>query len=249
MKILLYAVMFISSATSCTKKNNGTYTGNMNTIDSTGSARDSVVLPGRDTLTHTYLALGDSYTIGESVGENDRFPVQAQHALQAKGVAMSNPDFIAVTGWTTTNLLSALDNNPPANNYDAVTLLIGVNNQYQGGPLDEYKAQFTELLSRSIKYAGNNINHVFVISIPDYSVTPFARNRDTATIAAEIDAFNAANRSISIAAGVHYIDITPISRQAKNDASLLSADSLHPSGMQYQKWVELLAPAMQQALQ
>jgi len=198
----------------------------------------------KDTSTKTYLALGDSYTIGQSVPDYERFPVQTVINLRAKNISIKDADIIAVTGWTTGDLLNALNNNPPKNNYSFVTLLIGVNNQYQGRTLDEYKTQFTELLNRSIAYANNNKQHVFVLSIPDYSVTPFANGRDTMQIAKEIDEFNAANKNISSNAGVNYIDITAISRNAKNDASLIAVDGLHPSGIQYTKWVDLLVPSV-----
>ena len=195
----------------------------------------------------TYLALGDSYTIGQSVNTSERFPVQTVALLRGRN-NIKDPDIIAVTGWTTTNLIDALNANTPQRNYSVVSLLIGVNNQYQGKSLEDYKTEFTELLNRSIIYAGNKKNHVFVISIPDYSVTPFARGRDTATIAKEIDAFNAANKKISLEAGVHYLDITPISRKAKDDLSLVASDGLHPSGEQYRQWSVLLAPLMEEEL-
>jgi hypothetical protein len=141
----------------------------------------------------TYLALGDSYTIGQSVDTADRYPVQTANLLRLKGVQLKDADIIAMTGWTTTNLIDALNNNPPKANYSIVTLLIGVNNQYQHLSIDDYKIDFTELLNRSISYAGNNKDHVIVLSIPDYSVTPYAAGADTAQIAKEIDEFNAAN--------------------------------------------------------
>ena len=202
-----------------------------------------------DTTHNTYLALGDSYTIGESVAVSDRFPVQTANLLRSQNIKIEDPDIIAVTGWTTTNLLDALDNNSPQKNYSVVSLLIGVNNQYQHGSIDEYKMEFTELLNRAISYAANKKDHVFVLSIPDYSVTPFATGMDTAKIAKEIDAFNAVNKSISLNAGVHYVDITPVSREAKYNPSLVAADGLHPSANQYQKWSLLLAPLIKRALQ
>lgn len=197
-----------------------------------------------DTIHKTYLALGDSYTIGQSVSESERFPEQATRLLRQQDIDIANPDIVAVTGWTTRNLLNTLDNTPPEKNYSVVTLLIGVNNQYQHRSLNEYKTEFTELLLRAISYAGNNRKHVFVISIPDYSITPFAQGYDTAKIADEIDAFNAANKAITLNEGVAYIYITPISREAKNDPALIANDGLHPSGIQYKKWSELLAPEM-----
>ena len=174
--------------------------------------------------------------------------MQTVNLLRQQNIQIKDPDIIAVTGWTTSDLINALNNNPPKKNYSIVSLLIGVNNQYQHRSLDEYKNEFTELLNKAITYAGNNKNHVFVLSIPDYSVTPFAAGADTAQIAKEIDEFNAANKTISLAAGVHYLDITPISREAKYNSQLMAGDGLHPSALQYEKWSALLAPLMQQEL-
>lgn len=224
-KLLTLSILFLSLL-SCAKKNDNSFQPPSNSVDS---------------IHKTYLALGDSYTIGESVAESERFPMQTVQLLKQQNIDIANPDIIAVTGWTTGNLLNALNNNPPKKNYSVVTLLIGVNNQYQGKSLNEYKTEFTELLLRAIKYAGDNTKHVFVISIPDYSVTPFAQGSDIAGIAKEIDAFNAANKAITLNEGVAYIDITPISREVKNDPSLVAGDGLHPSGIQYKRWSELIA--------
>jgi lysophospholipase L1-like esterase len=197
-----------------------------------------------DTIHKSYLALGDSYTIGESVADTERFPVQTVKLLREQNIDINNPDIIATTGWTTTNLLNALNNNPPKKTYSVVTLLIGVNNQYQGKTLDEYKIEFTKLMNMAVSYAGNIKSHVFILSIPDYSVTPFAQGSDAATIARDIDAFNAATKTISLNEGVHYLDIDSVSRDAKNDPALIADDGLHPSAIQYKKWSELLAPIM-----
>ena len=194
-----------------------------------------------DTL-KTYLALGDSYTIGQSVLEAERFPNQTVSLLKSQGIKINDPKIIATTGWTTKNLIDALNANPPQNNYDVVSLLIGVNNQYQGRSIDEYKTEFTLLLNRAVQFAGNKPKHIFVLSIPDYSVTPFANGYDKAKIAAEIDQFNSENKKISIQLGVNYLDITPISREA--DPALIASDGLHPSGKQYKRWADLLAPMM-----
>lgn len=191
---------------------------------------------------YTFLALGDSYTIGQSVAEAERFPNITVELLRNMGKGSALPKIIATTGWTTANLLSALNANPPGNNYDVVTLLIGVNNQYQGRSIAEYRSEFTQLLVKAIEYARGNKLHVFVLSIPDYGVTPFAQNSDTARIAREIDQFNSANKEISDAYGVNYLDITPISREGKVDATLHAIDGLHPSGKQYRRWATLLAP-------
>lgn len=199
-----------------------------------------------DPSAKTYLALGDSYTIGQSVAEVDRFPNQTVSLLRNNGISIQDPRIIATTGWTTRNLLDALDAAAPKDNYDVVSLLIGVNNQYQGRSLDEYKIEFALLLGRAIRYAGNKPTHVFVLSIPDYSVTPFAAGSDKAKIAMEIDRFNAVNKSISIQMGVDYIDITSISREP--DPSLIADDGLHPSGKQYKRWADLLSAAMRPIL-
>lgn len=196
----------------------------------------------------SYLALGDSYTIGQSVNADQRFPMQAAELLTQQSVQMKLPEIIATTGWTTGNLISTLFNNSPVKTYDFVSLLIGVNNQYQRRSPDEYRIEFANLLNKAILYAGNRKNRVFVLSIPDYSVTPFAQNSDTARIAMEIDIFNSINKEITLANGVAYLDITPISREARTDVSLIASDGLHPSSKQYQRWAALLAPMMKAAL-
>lgn len=188
----------------------------------------------------TYLALGDSYTIGQSVNEMERFPVQTVSLLTEQGLIFKDPTIIATTGWTTRNLLDALNAVKLPGNFDLVTLLIGVNDQYQGKSLGEYKTEFTLLLDHAIQFAGGRPSHVIVVSIPDYSVTPFAGGSDRPRIAAEIDQFNAANKQITLQRGVNYVDITPISRET--DPALTAGDGLHPSGKQYRRWAELLWP-------
>lgn len=195
-----------------------------------------------DTSAKTYLALGDSYTIGQSVSEAERFPNQTVSLLRAQNIKINDPEIIAVTGWVTKNLIDALNANPPQKNYDVVSLLIGVNNQYQGRRITDYITEFTLLLSRAIQYAGNKPTHVFVLSIPDYSVTPFAFGSDTANIAAEISQFNSVNKKIAVQLGVNYLDITSISREP--DPALIANDGLHPSGYQYRRWADLLAQMM-----
>jgi lysophospholipase L1-like esterase len=197
-----------------------------------------------DTIHKSYLALGDSYTIGEYVAPMEKFPAQIAAILREGGIALNAPDVIAVTGWTTTDLLQALAKNPPGKNYSVVSLLIGVNNQYQGKSAGDYKNEFTRLLSLAVSYAGNIKSHVFVLSIPDYGVTPFARHMNAAAIGRELDSFNLINKTIADGAGVHYLDITAISREAENDPGLIAGDGLHPSALQYKKWSELLAPLM-----
>lgn len=199
---------------------------------------------GADTV-RSLLALGDSYTIGQSVAVTQRFPVQTVAMLNGVNIPFSQPEIIAQTGWTTANLLTRLNNTPPEKaKYDVVTLLIGVNNQYQGRSQEEYRQQFTTLLERAISYAGNRKEHVFVLSIPDYSVTPFAAGRNRELIAAQIDSFNAINKSITELYQVTYTDITADSRQAAIYPSLIANDGLHPSGEQYNMWAAKLTPAI-----
>lgn len=194
-----------------------------------------------------YLALGDSYTIGEAIIYTDCFPVQLTNKLTEQNLKVIPPQIIAVTGWTTSDLLESLAINSPATDFDLVTLLIGVNNQYQGKSIDNYKDEFSRLLDLSIKYAKGKKENVIVISIPDYGVTPFALNSDTAQIARQIDLFNAANKIIAEAAGVLYVDITSISRN--HDPALVAADGLHPSAHQYGLWVNKLFPFAHNILQ
>ncbi|HET7435871.1 MAG TPA: SGNH/GDSL hydrolase family protein [Thermoanaerobaculia bacterium] len=186
-----------------------------------------------------YLALGDSYTIGESVPEADRFPVQLARALN-----IAPPQIIAKTGWTTDELNAAIDAANPQGPFDLVTLLIGVNNQYRGRDINEYRTQFAALLQRAIGFAGGDARKVVVVSIPDWGVTPFAEGRDRAKIGEEIDAFNAVNREETAKAGARYADITAGSRNAATDASLVAGDGLHPSGKMYADWVSAIRRAL-----
>ena len=202
----------------------------------------------KPTAPFSFLALGDSYTIGESVPESERFPVQTVQYLNELKMNFSAPEIIAQTGWTTANLLSSLYIAPPVKqHYDIVTLLIGVNNQYQQRTKEEYADEFLILLNKAIQFAGNIKNRMIVLSIPDYSVTPFASGSDKAAIAQEIDVFNTINKSISEQAGVNYVDITGSSRLASNDALLIATDGLHPSGLEYSVWAKALIPIIKKA--
>ncbi|MEP6692199.1 MAG: SGNH/GDSL hydrolase family protein [Gemmatimonadaceae bacterium] len=183
-----------------------------------------------------YLALGDSYTIGERVDSASRWPVQLARALRAKGVAMGDPQIIARTGWTTDELSAAIDRERPSGPYELVSLLIGVNNQYRGRSAVQYESDITALLDRAIALAGGRPAHVLVLSIPDWGVTPFAAGRDRAKIGAEIDAFNEVARQRSRVRGVRFVDITPGSRRADTDPSLVAPDGLHPSAKMYAEW-------------
>jgi lysophospholipase L1-like esterase len=187
----------------------------------------------------TYLALGDSYTIGEGVPIHESFPYQMVQRLRGRGLPFCAPEIVAKTGWTTDELKAGIDRTRFLNGrYDLVTLLIGVNNQYRGRSPEAYAAEFESLLKEAVMRAGGDRSHVFVISIPDWGVTPFAEGRDRRKIAAEIDAFNAANRKITEANGITYVDITPGSRLADKDPTLLASDRLHPSGKEYGRWAD-----------
>jgi lysophospholipase L1-like esterase len=202
----------------------------------------SVTTPDSSNQPTRYLAMGDSYTIGESVPENERWPNQLADLLKTSSGRDIEVTIIARTGWTTAELWQGIQAQKVEPPYDMVSLLIGVNNQYRGYDINEYREEFRFLLEKAIEYAGGNADHVFVLSIPDWGVTPFARGRDAEKIAQEIDAFNAINLEESQKAGVSYIDITPNSREAVNNPSLIAGDGLHPSGTMYARWAELALP-------
>jgi len=192
-------------------------------------------------ITKTYLALGDSYTIGESIPIYESYPYQTVQLLREKGVQITAPEIIAKTGWTTDELSAAINRSKFLEKYDYVSLLIGVNNQYRGRTTDEYATQFEELLKKAISFSANGITSVFVISIPDWGATPFAEGRDHKKITDEINAFNDINKRISEKYGVKYIEITEASRDARTNPALVAKDKLHPSGLEYNKWAKKLA--------
>ncbi|MFN8341887.1 MAG: SGNH/GDSL hydrolase family protein [Cyclobacteriaceae bacterium] len=191
------------------------------------------------------LALGDSYTIGESVAETERWPMQLAEALRQKGYTVERPAIIATTGWRTDQLRDAIAASRLRDGYNLVSLLIGVNNYYQGKPQEVYAKEFEELLHTAIHLAGDRKDRVFVVSIPDYGYTPFGQPRQ-ATISAGIDTFNAINKRITDSLGVPYFDITPISREGLKRPELVAGDQLHPSGKMYAAWVSLIAAAFPQ---
>lgn len=191
-----------------------------------------------------YLALGDSYTIGESVSDTGRFPAQLVSSLTKNNIYFNSPQIIATTGWTTDELAEAIKKKQSSllPKYDLVSLLIGVNNQYRGRDAEEYRTQFKDLLRTAIVFAGGEKSRVFVVSIPDWGVTPFAEGRDRKKIAEEIDLYNKINKEETLKEGIAYIDITPESRTAVNDKSLIASDGLHPSEKMYKEWVDLILP-------
>jgi lysophospholipase L1-like esterase len=192
----------------------------------------------------SYLALGDSYTIGESVTEDQRWPVQLAKSLTSNGVAVSPPQIIAKTGWTTDELKAKIISENITKKYDLVSLLIGVNNQYRGRSVEEFRKEYVDLLNTAIQFSGNQPQHVFVVSIPDWGVTPFGRNSPKKSISEQIDLFNAIKKEETEKRGILFFDITPISRRAITDPSLIAEDGLHPSGKMYQLWTEKIIPEL-----
>jgi lysophospholipase L1-like esterase len=185
-----------------------------------------------------YLALGDSYTIGEGVDSASRWPVQLAKSLRAAKLDVADPEIIARTGWTTDELAAAIKTAAPRGPYALVSLLIGVNNQYRGRDAEQYRSEFKALLAQSVGFAGGKASHVVVLSIPDWGVTPFAKGRDRAKIGAEIDHFNAIAREETVAAGARWVDVTPASREP-HDGWIGAKDGLHPTAAQYARWAAL----------
>ena len=204
----------------------------------------------RDVAAARVLALGDSYTIGEGVAESARWPVQLTALLRTEGHALAEPEIIATTGWTTDELQAGIDAAAPSGPFALVSLGIGVNNQYRGRSLDEYAEQFATLLAQAVAYAGGDPVRVLVLSIPDWGLTPYARqqSRDAGVVAREIDGFNAAAAAACADAGVAFVDITADSRRQADDPAMLADDGLHPSGLMYAHWARQALPAARRAL-
>lgn len=206
--------------------------------------------PHGDSGTLSYLALGDSYTIGEGVAESERWPLQLASTLRSQHIALADPRIIATTGWTTDELSAAIDTAQPLGKFDFVSLLIGVNNQYRGLAVDNYRKEFAAMLERAIGLAGGRVDRVMVLSIPDWGVTRFGRGsgRDVEQIAREIDAYNTTAHAICNARGVAFVDITAASRQHGAEATMLVADGLHPSSSMYALWTQAASPVARRLL-
>lgn len=191
-----------------------------------------------------YLALGDSYTIGEQVGPEERWPVRLAALLRAEGLAVEDPAIVARTGWTTGDLLAGIDRAAPRGPFDLVTLLAGVNDQYRGADAEDYRPAFRALLERAVALVAGEAGRVVVLSIPDWGTTPFAAGRDRARIAAAIDRFNAVNRDETIRAGARYVDVTFLSRRPAppGGTARVAPDGLHPAGSVYEEWARLALP-------
>ncbi len=190
---------------------------------------------------YSYLALGDSYTIGELVPSNENFPHQLVEMLKHDGVKVSEPIIIATTGWTTDELAAAIMERAISGTFSIVTLLIGVNNQYRGRSAENYTAEFESLLNQAIAFAGGHTNRVFVLSIPDWGATPFAEGKDRKQIAHEIDVYNGINQKMTAHYKCHYLDITDSTRINAGNPAYLVSDALHPSGKEYKVWAERLS--------
>ncbi|WP_240625917.1 SGNH/GDSL hydrolase family protein [Spirosoma pollinicola] len=197
----------------------------------------------------SFLSLGDSYTIGESVDETDRWSVQLAGMLRKNGVDMANPDIIARTGWTTAELQDAIKATGNQKTYSLVSLLIGVNNQYRAQDQARYRTEFRKLLQTATKLAGGNGTHVLVLSIPDWGTSPFAADRDKVKIGSEIDQFNSIAKEECQKVGIAFVDITPISRLAAGDPGQFASDGLHYSGRQMKKWAEKALPVAKELLE
>ncbi|MDR3712555.1 MAG: SGNH/GDSL hydrolase family protein [Puia sp.] len=219
--------------------------GNSPPVIALSEGRQLALRLSGDTASRSYLALGDSYTIGQSVEPAGRYPVQVVKDLVLSGYpSFKAPEIIAATGWTTGDLVKALNAIQPNPPYEIVTLLIGVNDQFQGRGMLAYRDHLSTLLQKSIILAGDRPSRVLVLSIPDYSVTPFARDADRIFIAAQIDSFNALNCELASKYKVRYLDITAESRKAAEDPSLIAADGLHFSGKEYAIWARMMAPVI-----
>lgn len=193
-------------------------------------------------MTVRFLALGDSYTIGEGVAPSDRWPDRLAALLASGGIPVEAPEIVATTGWTTDELMAGIADARPRGPYGLVSLLIGVNDQYRGRSAGEYRPPFRALLAAAVGFAGGEPGRVLVLSIPDWGVTPFAEGRDRGRIAGEIDAFNAVGAEEAARAGARWVDITPISRRPVLDGGGLADDGLHPSGAQYAEWALAARP-------
>ncbi|HMA76973.1 MAG TPA: GDSL-type esterase/lipase family protein [Candidatus Krumholzibacteriaceae bacterium] len=224
MKVLLFAVYALLFIAACDSKD---------AIDSNGL---------------TFLALGDSYTIGESVPARQRWPYILADSLRAAGVKIEKPEIVAKTGWTTGELDAALADSNITRSYGLVSLLIGVNNQYRGLSVERFRKEFKALLDNAVLLAGGKPQNVFVISIPDWGVTPFAAGRDRTRIAREIDEYNRIKKEETTKRGVLFINITDISRRASADTTLIAGDGLHPSGTMYNLWVNRITPPVSQRI-
>lgn len=194
------------------------------------------------------LCLGDSYTIGEAVETEKRFCNQAIEILKNYELYFNEPEIIAQTGWTTDELASAIQEKKITKKFDIVTLLIGVNNQYRNRSIENFKEEFSSLLQSAISFSAKGKESVILLSIPDWSVTPFiaqdAQKRTAHEVSTQITQFNQVIKETAKELNVAFVDITPISQRAKAERNLIAQDGLHPSGEMYALWAKDLAAAI-----
>ena len=195
---------------------------------------------------HTYLALGDSYTIGEQVPNNGNFPNQVVEKLRNIGITIAEPVIIAQTGWTTDELLTSIREHNLQETFSFVTLLIGVNNQYRNRTIENYRDEFTQLLNIALSFAKGITTHVIVVSIPDWGVTPFAEGRNQEQIAKEIDNYNTTCKEIALAANCHFVEITESTRKNGISPDYLANDGLHPSAKEYSIWADKIVKIVEE---
>ncbi len=198
--------------------------------------------------TKQFLALGDSYTSGEGIAKDGRWPIHLVTQLRAQGIDMADPVFIARTGWTTADLDRAMSSLKTEGTFDLVSLLIGANDEFRGNSREEYRSGFVSLLQKAIVLAGGKPEHVLVLSVPDWGVSPYAASEDKAAIAASIDRYNAVNRAEAERLGARYIDITNPTRAAANDREIFAGDGLHYSSKTHARWAELAVLMAKNAL-
>ncbi len=195
-------------------------------------------------MQYSYLALGDSYTIGEAVLLADSFPYQSVQLLRSKKIEIAAPEIIAKTGWTTDELTEGISQQLFLEKYDFVSLLIGVNNQYRGRSVENFEHEFEKLLLKAITFAGNIAKHVFVLSIPDWGITTFAKDRDINKIATEINTYNDVCKKVAQKHNCTFLDITTAQRNDGNNPEMVASDGLHPSALEYSKWAKMLSNAI-----
>lgn len=195
------------------------------------------------------LALGDSYTVGESVDKLDDWPSQLVRSIRTGGRGATEPTVVAATGSDTQDLMTALQLVDLESPFDVVTLQIGVNNQFRGGTLSDFEADLDLLTDMAIKHAGDEAGRVILLSIPDWGMTPFAEGAPRSTVASEIDAFNEVIRQQASKDGTHFVDVTEISRRGLAEPDLVAADGLHPSGKMYGEWVDLMLPVVSRIIE
>jgi acyl-CoA thioesterase-1 len=250
---IIVALFSLILIVSCSTENpiSGTNPAPIVTNPTTTSPPVIITVPQTQNQTFSYLALGDSYTIGQSVCETCRFPEQLKKSLSNLNPNNAYPlRIIAQTGWTTTNLISAIDLQNPTSDYDLVILLIGVNNQYQNKPFSVYEKEFPELVNKAIAFAKGDKANVIVVSIPDYSYTPFGQGSgNQSRISTEIDAYNAFAKKYCMDNTIEFINITDITRQGLKNPNLVAQDGLHPSELAYSLFVERILPKAATAIQ